>query len=474
MASPNVSFNTIGSGIRKPGKYFEFNTQLAVRTLPGNIQKMLIIGQMLATGTAAPLAAVDVFSGDQAALYFGAGSLAHLMTLAAIKSNSYLSLQVIGVSDAAAGGVAASGTLTLTGPATSTGVVSLWIGNTRLDVTATGGDTATVTAAALVTLIGQTPALPVTASAAAGVITLTAKHKGTVGNDITLRAQSTATGTTVAVVAMANGATDPDIAPALAAVYAAGHDIVVCPFSTQTALTALRTHIKSVSGPLEQRSAIGVGGWAKSLATGTTLAGQINDGAITLGWHNGSVMLPGEIAASYAAVIASEEDPARPLNTLALASLDVTALADRPGRNEQENALYNGLTPFEIGPGDVVQIVRAITTYTVDAQGIDDVALLDLTTIRTLYYVRKACRERIALRFPRDKLSTRTGPKVRSELLDVLYKLEELEIVEEVDANKDALIVERDSQDTNRLDAAIPCDVVNGLHVFAGRIDLLL
>lgn len=56
----------------------------------------------------------------------------------------------------------------------------------------------------------------------------------------------------------------------------------------------------------------------------------------------------------------------------------------------------------------------------------------------------------------------------------MLYKLEELEIVEEVEANKAMLIVERDSQDVNRLDAAIPCDVVNGLHVFAGRIDLLL
>lgn len=88
--------------------------------------------------------------------------------------------------------------------------------------------------------------------------------------------------------------------------------------------------------------------------------------------------------------------------------------------------------------------------------------------------MRKACRERIALRFPRDKLSSRTPDRVRSELLDVLYKLEELEIVEEVEANKAMLIVERDSQDVNRLDAAIPCDVVNGLHVFAGRIDLLL
>lgn len=474
MASPNVSFNLIPGSTRKPGQYFEFNTSLAVRTLPGNLQKVLIVGQMLASGTAEPLAAVDVFSSDQAALYFGAGSLAHLMSLAAIQSNAYLSLQMIGVPDAETGGVAATATLTLAGTATSTGVVSVWIGDTRLDVTATASDTAAVTAAAIASLVAQKTALPVTATTLDGVLTLTAKHKGLVGNDIKIKAQSTATGMTTAVVAMSKGAGDPDIAPALAAVFAAGHDIVVSPFSTQAALTALRTHVTAVSGPMEQRSAIGVGGWGKSLSTGSTLAGQINDGAISLGWHNGSVKLAGEIAAAYAAVIASEEDPARPLNTLPLAALDVTALADRPGRKEQENALYNGLTPFEIGPGDKVQIVRAITTYIINPQGIDDVSLLDLTTIRTLYYVRKSCRERIALRFPRDKLSSRTPAKVRSELLDVLYKLEELEIVEEVDANKAALIVERDLQDVNQLNAAIPVDVVNGLHVFAARIDLLL
>jgi len=63
---------------------------------------------------------------------------------------------------------------------------------------------------------------------------------------------------------------------------------------------------------------------------------------------------------------------------------------------------------------------------------------------------------------------------VRSEIIDVLKKLEELEIVEEVNANLDGLIVERDSEDPNRLNAKIPADIVNGLHVFAGRIDLLL
>lgn len=473
MASPNISFDNIPASIRKPGKYFEFNTKLAVRTLPGNPQNVLAIGQKLASGTQAALTPVDIFSDEQAAQLFGRGSYAHLMARAAITANPYLQLTVISVEDDTAG-VAASGSITVTGPATGAGVVSTLIGRERVDVAVSSGDTATAIATALKVALDKNGDLPVIATAATGVVTLTARHKGATGNGVKLAVSSTATGLSVAASTMSGGQTDPDIAPALAAVVAAGHDIVICPFADQAALTALRTHLEFVSGPMEQRGAIGVFGWSSTLSSGITLSGNINSGRITGAWHRDSARLACEIAAGYAAVIASEEDPARPLNTLEIKGLDATGIDQRPSRTEQENALYNGLTPLEVGPGERAQIVRAISTYTKDPQNVDDIALLDITTIRTLDYVRKACRERIALRFPREKLSERTPAKVRSELLDVLYKLEELEIVECVEDNKDGLIVERDSQDVNRLDAKIPVDVVNGLHVFAGRIDLLL
>jgi phage tail sheath gpL-like len=225
---------------------------------------------------------------------------------------------------------------------------------------------------------------------------------------------------------------------------------------------------------MEQRGSRGIAATTGTLAAATTLAGQINAGRISLGLLPGSASLPWEVAAAYAAVTAREEDPARPLNGLALTGISVPPIVSRLGRMEQEAALANGVTPLEVGPGEVIQIVRAISTYTKNAEGIDDVALLDTTTIATLDYVRKAVRERISLRFPREKLSARTIPKVRSEIIDVLLKMEELEIVEEVKANLTGIIVENDGQDPNRLNARIPVDVVNGLHVFAGRIDLLL
>jgi phage tail sheath gpL-like len=473
MASKNISFDQIPASIRKPGKYFEFNTRLAVRTLPANAQKLLIIAQRLAAGSVAALVPTQLFSDSDAAGFFGAGSMAHLMCRAAITANPYLQLSVCALDDAA-GGSSAVGTVTITGPATGPGVLRLYIGNRRIEIAIVSGAVQNDIATALNTAIGVYGDLPVTAGAATNVVTCTARNKGTVGNSIGLAVEITAPGITVAIVAMANGAVDPDFSTATAKVFPGDYTIIASPYTDATALGILKTHLDNVSGPMEQRPATAYIAQTGALGTATTLGGTLNHGRILLALLRATRSIPYEVAAAYAAVAAGEEDPARPLNTLPLTAIAAPAIADRLSRTEQEACLANGVAPLEVGPGENVQIVRAISTYTKDANSIADIALLDITTIRTLDYVRLACRTRIALRFPREKLSSKTPPRVKSELLDVLTKLEDLEIVENVADNKDGLIVERDLQDPNRLDAKIPADVVNGLHVFAGRIDLLL
>jgi len=473
MASKNISFDSIPASIRKPGKYFEFNTKLAVRTLPANAQAMLIIAQRLTAGSVAALTPTQVFSDAEAATCFGSGSMAHLMCRAAITAYPYLQLSVCALDDNVAG-AQATGTLSLAGTATGPGVLTLWIGNRQIAMAINTGDTHTALATAFNTLIGTYGDLPVTPGVNAGVITTTYRHKGTVGNQVDLAATCTAAGVTATVVAMANGAVDPDTATAYARVFAEQYNLIAIPYIDATAIGALKTHLDSVSGPMEARPAVGVYALDTALGTATTLAPTINSGRICGALLRGTKSPSYEIAAALTAVFASEEDPARPLNTLALTGIAAPDIPNRLSRTEQESCLANGVLPLEVGPGEVVQIVRAITTYTEDPQGIADIALLDVTTIRTLDYARLAWRTRIALRFPREKLSSKTPPKVRSELLDVSYKLEELEILEDIDQWKDMLLVERDLQDPNRLDAKIPADVVNGLHVFAARIDLIL
>ena len=476
MASANISFDNIPASIRKPGKYFEFNTRLAVRTLATNEQSVCIIAQRLPSSTA-PMQPVQVFDDATVAELCGYGSQCHLMARAAMTAYKYVDVTILPVPPHSAA-LAASGTLTVTGAATGAGVLTLTIGNESVAVSASYQEAALGTLTELAAAINDVPELPVTAGAAStdggGVLTLTAKNPGTLGNSIAMAVACTVPGYTPTLAAMSGGQQDPDLDDALALVYPASYTIYCIPWAAQGQLTALREHLEAISGPLEQRRATGWTATTGTLAAATSLAGLINSGRISLACLPGSASLPEEVAAAYAAVAASEEDPARPLNTLELPGIAAPPQAARLSRTEQEAMLKNGVTPLEVGSGEVVQIVRAVSTYTRNATGVTDVSLLDMTTIRTLDYTAKSIRTRVDLRFPREKLSSRTPAKVRSEVLDVLRNLEALEILEEVEANAEGVIAERDLQDPNRLNIKIPADVVNGLHVLAARVDLLL
>lgn len=475
MASANVSFEQIPGSTRDPGVYVEFNTRLAVRNLPGNPQTLRLIGQKLAGGSASVLTPYKFFSDTEAADLFGHGSHLHLMTRAALKSNPYTQICAIAVADGA-GSQEATGTVTFAGAAaTKGGSVVLRVGYQEARIAVDAGMAPTEVAADLVAELGNLPDFPVSASAEAGVLEVAARSPGLTGNDIKLSARfEGVTGLTVAVVAMSGGTGYPDIGSALAAIQGSGDNLLVMPFADTSNLTKLRDHLDYVGNGLEQRGALGVLATVGTYGSAVAQAAGINHGRVTLGWLYGSDSLPWEIAAAYAAVTAFEEDPARPLNGLELKGIHAPPIQMHMGRTEREAALHNGITPIKVGPGARVQLVRSVSTYTVNQQDIPDPSLLDTTTIRTLDYTRFAVRQRLALRFPRDKRTQKALKKIRSEIIDVLRKLEELEILEEVEANLPFLVVEYDLQEAGRVNFRCPADVVNGLHVIAGVIDLLL
>ena len=470
----DITFNQMPEDYRTPGVYTEFDTATAVRTLASNPQTVVVLAQRLPTGTWKDSEPVQVFSDTQAATLFGRGSQAHLMVQAAIKAYRYLQLSVLPLDDNSSGGIAATSTISLTGPATGTGQNSVWIMGQRIDVAVSSGADATAMGSRLASAINANKDLPVTASAAAGVVTLTARNKGTWGNEFSVRASTTVPGATLVTAQGTEGAGDPDITPALATIFGAGFTVVATPFSSAEALEALRDFAEAVSGPLEQRGTTGVAGWNGTLSAATTLAGNVNEGRVTFAWHNGSQLPNAIIAAAYAAVIASQDDPARPYDDLPVTGLDVTPLSSRPGGNEIESALWNGVTPLKVAAGNKVQIVRAISTYTTSPDGAADPSQLDITSMRSLDYIRLAIDNRIELRFPQQKNTPRVGNAVRSEILNVLYQLEGMEIVENVDQFKDGILVQTDARDSGRLNTKIPTNIVSGLHVVASVIEMIL
>lgn len=477
MAQTNVEFDRIPSGIRRPGVYSEYNTKGAVTALPVNPQAVLIIAPQSKELPPAFSSPVSVFSDVEAANLFGAGSWGHLMVRQALKNNPNMRLTVIGLKDHSAG-VSAKGKIIFNGTAENTGVLTFMIAGNHYAMSVAKGeaDTALVTRAmALINAASDSPVLATLDPESQNKgLTLEAKSKGEIGNEISLTVENTVSGLSVSPTAFAGGQKNAEIAGALASVAGKHYNIIVSPFTDSVNASALREHLEAISAPTAKKPAIGVMGWRGTMATGTTFTRSLNSERLTVAWYKGAIEANALLAAGYAAIIASEEDPARPLNTLEIKGLRLVESSQIPTFAEFDQALYNGLTPLEV-VNHRVRILRAITTYTKSVTNTDDPSYLDLTTIRTLDYVRKAIEQRITLRFPRSKLVKRkTPPAVRSEILDVLYRLEEAEIVENVDEHKTKLIVTINGEDVNRIDTVIPADVVNGLHVVANRIDLIL
>ena len=168
-----ISFDTIPSSIRVPGRYIEFNTRNAVQGLPQNPHSVLLLAPMTDSGWQAPLEPVQLYSDDEAGDLFGRGSWAQLMVKQAFTNNPYLDLTVIGLPDHSAG-VAATGSITLSGTVQTASSVDVSAGGTTVSVAAAAGQSAADIAAKLQTAVNDAD-LPVSATANGATLTLTAK-----------------------------------------------------------------------------------------------------------------------------------------------------------------------------------------------------------------------------------------------------------------------------------------------------------
>jgi len=476
MSSKNITFNTIPGNLKKPGLYMEQDTSLASRALPSTARRILLIGQRLAAGTVAQAIPMQIFSEADAATYFGIGSMLHLMCRAAIRQNPYADITAIGLDDNGAG-VAATGTHTITGPATSAGTIRVYIGDQYVDVAIASGDTATVIAGNIKAAINAKTDLPVTGNNVAGVHTVTSRNKGLSANDIGLGYLITgATGVACAVVAMASGATNPVLQTALTAVYGTRYNLIVSQFNNQTDLTTLKTHVEAVSGPLEQRGTVGVYATTGALAGATTLSGQVNStrivGAFVRYTASTQMQEPSwQVAAIAAAGVSAISDIAEPIKNMNLAQIATPAVADRLSRTEQESCLNGGVSAIEVGPGETPRLVRMPTTYITDPN--NQLVYLDIHKIFGMDYVRDAALSDISALAPK-KIIRDSGPGrvptvtvLRNIVLSCAYKCQEAGVLTGVTSYKNQFIVEEDLSNVGQMNILMPSPVVDGLYVVA-------
>ncbi|MBU1611927.1 MAG: phage tail sheath subtilisin-like domain-containing protein [Proteobacteria bacterium] len=485
-----INLNGIPSTIRTPLVYIEFDNSKAVQGTPDIMHKVLVLGQMLTTGTATAEVPVRVLSADQATSLFGQGSMLANMFSAIKTADRYIETWAIPLADAAAG-AAASGTLTITGPATASGTLNVYIGGQRVRVSITIGDAATAVATALAAAITAALDLPVTAAAVDAVVTLTARHKGECGNAIDLRlnyyGETTPAGISVAIVAMSSGSANPDVADAIAAFGDELWNTFVMPWTDAANMVALETELLDRWGPLHQMDGIAYSAFRGTHGESGTWGNARNNQLVSC-MATGTTPTPPWIFAAVYAVIAAGSlsiDPARPLQTLRLTGVMPPAVGDRWTKEERNLLLYDGMATYKVDSGGNVLIEREVTTYQTNSYDLPDPSYLDVQTPATLGYIRYATNARITQKFPRCKLAddgTRFSPGqaivtpsiVHAELLVLFRELEEKGLVENFEQFKADLIVERDADDRNRLNVLAGPDLVNQFRVFAEQIQFIL
>lgn len=488
---PPVSFDSIPSTIRVPLVYIEFNNNRAVQGTPPIPHKMLVLGQRRATGSVAAGVPTLITSSAQAEQSFGRGSMLASMFAALKKANPYTETWGLAQDDAGAGAFA-TGTLTFTGAITLPGTLVLYIAGTRIPVAVAASETNTTTAANVAAAINADTSLPATAAAAIGVVTLTARHRGEAGNTLDLRTnyysgEVLPTGMTLAIVAMAAGATNPDMGTAIAAMGAEWWHTIVMPYTDSANLALLQTELTSRFGPTRMIDAVAFAAFRGTHAATDSFGAARNHAAITYMGTSIAPQPPYIWAAVYAAVAAASLsiDPARPLQTLELTGLLPPAIAARFTMPERNILLYDGISTYMVNAGGTVQLERAITSYQTNSFGVEDPSYLDVETPYTLSYIRYATRARITQKFPRYKLAddgTRFGPGqaivtpkiIRAELLALFRELEAAGIVENYSQYATDLLVERDANDRNRVNVLAAPDLVNQFRIFAEQIQFIV
>lgn len=490
-----IGFNLVPADIRVPGQYIEIDNSKAYRGLSGIPTKVLVIGQKLASGTQAPLEPVLVTRADQAVKMFGKGSqLAHMMEKF-LNANSYTPVYAIAqVDDGAA--VAATGSITFAGPASAAGTLNLYIGGRRVRTLVTAAQTAAQVATALISAINANADLPVTAvidGVNTAKVNITARNKGEVGNTLDLRFnyyqdQTLPAGLTAAIAAMAGGTGNPDVTDVIDAI---GDDVwytdFVMPYTDSSNLAAMEEELTDRFGPLKMIDGhLFTGHYASHADLVTYGLTKNSPHCTTMGGHKLPTP-PYEFAAALAGISAYQMkiDPARPLQTLIVPGVLPPAPDDRFNMEERNILLYNGISTFRVDTGGNVVIERVVTNYRENSFGAIDPSYLDIETLKTLTYLRFDTRNFIALQYPRYKLAddgTRFGrgqnvvtPSVIRASLIARFRLwEEVGLVENIEQFKEDLIVERDVNDPNRINALIPPDIINQFRVFAGLVQYRL
>ncbi|MFV2949671.1 phage tail sheath subtilisin-like domain-containing protein [Pseudomonas japonica] len=472
MAISSTVFNDIPAALRIPGWFIEFDNRLAGRAVFQG--KLLVLGQMLANGSAAPLMPVRVNRADQGDELFGRGSML-AEQLRAIKGvDLYTEVWALPLQDGVSAVKAVGNIQVTTGP-TESRPLALYIAGYRIWCDMNAGASKESTAQAIVAAITADARVPVTAAidqATPTKVVLTCRWGGETGNSISLgdclKGEERTSGLGLNYVEPAGGAVNPDLVAAVARLGDEWWNWICLPYSDASSLEVIEVELASRYGPMRQKGGRAFGAFRGNHSDTGTLGRGRNSPHVSIMGMGAAFSAPWVWAAINAIVSAKALgiDPARPLQRLALPGLIGPREAKRWDDAERNLLLFDGISTYTVATDGTVLIERQITTYQENAAGIADDSYLDINTPETLERIRYETISLFARKYPRHKLADDADrlmydpsqpvmtPKVAKAELLGLYKdvlMRDRAWVRDYAGYKDSLQASIDPDDPSRL-----------------------
>jgi phage tail sheath gpL-like len=408
-----INFTYYPTSNRVPGVYVEMDpSQANTATV---LQNTLVIGQIAADGTAIADHPTLIESKAQLLTLCGKGSMLNAMGSRYLDRDPFGPLYILPIADDAAA-VAATGTIVLAGPATSSGTLNVYIGGLRVRSLVSLNDTATTIGVALASAINATEHIEVTAVAALGTVTLTSIGKGQAFNSIDIRSnylgaaggEYDVPGVTLTITPMTGGTGNPNIAPALANLSDQPYDFIITPYTDTANLDALRGLLADDVGRWSWEQMIYGGAFTAfrgTLGECTTFGNGRNDQHMSVVAFNDSPDPPWIWAAEMGAASAASlrVDPGLPLQYINT-TLKAPPIASRWTLGERNTLLYDGMSTFRTGDDGTVIVERMATTYQKNAAGATDNSYLDVETMYGLMFVARDLSNYLLTRYARKKL----------------------------------------------------------------------
>lgn len=466
---------SIPASNRRPGAYNEFKFLPAGGSLLTIPNRMVIVAEKSAAGTADAELPTQVFDENDADTKAGKGSFAALMARVAFAQIKLSSSPPatggpcevwICPTIAPAGGAAAVSTITTTGPATESGNLVLRIAGRVVTVGVTKDDVANTIAAAIeAQLDAMTTTLPITAGVAGAVVTCTNLTKGVNGNDVVYETISKPAGVGVAFAQTVPGTGTAPIANPLAALYDKKYEAICLNNHVTGDAATILVDVASRWGYAQMNYGFVFLGERGSLGTAQTLEASYNDFRVHVISCENTPSLPGELAVAVGVAMCSRELPNANLDGERLALVPPTAQYAYID-SEVQSALNGGVTPLT-PDGPFLKIERLVTTQITLNSALFE-PLRDTQYPRTAAYVAEQVQAGFLAGFRQEVLDDDPEDdvlkRIRDMVIDRHRAMQKRKILRDVDSFIDDIRAEIADTPVGRVVTADPFRPAGPLH----------